>query len=97
MLIFFFCKNENAKNSFIRMTGFEPDDSDIIRIKNIQETDQSFFYELLNSFLENNNNINELTEEERMKLSEELNAQALEASGYRAVDKKEKSEQREIK
>ena len=35
------------------------DDSDIIRIKNIQETDQSFFYELLNSFLENNNNINQ--------------------------------------
>lgn len=31
--------------------------------------------------------INELTEEERIRLSEELNAQALETSGYRAVEK----------
>lgn len=45
----------------------------------------------------NGKNVNELTEEERIKLSEELNTQALEASGYRAVDKKEKTEQREIK
>lgn len=35
--------------------------------------------------------INELTEEERQKLSDELNAQALESAGYRAVNKKEKT------
>ncbi len=35
--------------------------------------------------------INELTKEERQRLSNELNAQALEASGYRAVNKKEKT------
>ncbi len=35
--------------------------------------------------------INELTKEERQKLSEELNAQALESSGYRAVNKNEKT------
>ncbi len=31
--------------------------------------------------------INELTEEEKIRLSEELNAQALEASGYQIVEK----------
>lgn len=31
--------------------------------------------------------INELTEEEKIRLSKELNAQALEASGYQIVEK----------
>lgn len=50
---------DKAKNSLIHMIGFNADESDLDQIKKIKKNDPEFFYLLLNSFLANENEIDE--------------------------------------